>query len=68
MNFGPTVRHLNIDQIQNFFYSGEPVEWIRDYRGSCYSLILPCDPLRWSSLTGTCFVWNMAEEFKGKIL
>ena len=47
MNFGATVRHLNIDQIQKYFrivlfdtfsYSGEPVEWIRDFRGNCYSL------------------------------
>ena len=48
MNFGPSVRHLNIDQIQKYFrvvlfgtfsYSGELVEWIRDFRGSCYSLL-----------------------------
>ena len=51
MNFGPTVRHLNIDQIQKYFriilfftfsYSGEPVEWIRDFRGNFYSLVRGC--------------------------
>ena len=48
MNFGPTVRHLNIDLIQKYFsivlfvtfsYSGEPVEWIHDFWGSCYTSV-----------------------------